>query len=58
MCTIVCIQFRPLRANTFTCAELINDMFANICSFRKNDPLCMTYHPYHFVGEVLLHPVF
>ena len=32
-------------------------MFASICSFTKNDPLCMTYHPYHFVGEVLLHPV-
>ena len=33
-------------------------MFANICSFTKNDPLCMAYHPYHFVGEVLLHPVY
>ena len=53
MCTIVCIQFQPLRANAF-----INNMFANICSFRKNDPLCMAYHPYHFVGEVLLHPVY
>ena len=25
---------------------------------QKNDPLCMTYYPYHFVGEVLLHPVY
>ena len=25
---------------------------------QKNDPLCMAYHPYHFVGEVLLHPVY
>ena len=33
-------------------------MFASICSFTKNDPLCMAYHPYHFVGEVLLHPVY
>ena len=33
-------------------------MFATICSFTKNDPLCMTYHPYHFVGKVLLHPVY
>ena len=32
-------------------------MFASTCSFTKNDPLCMAYHPYHFVGEVLLHPV-
>ena len=24
----------------------------------KNDPLCMAYHPYHFVGEVLLHPLY
>ena len=33
-------------------------MFAAKCSFTKNDPLCMAYHPYHFVGEVLLHPVY
>ena len=33
-------------------------MFASTCSFTKNDPLCMGYHPYHFVGEVLLHPVY
>ena len=33
-------------------------MFASICSFTKNDPLCMAYHPYGFVGEVLLHPVY
>ena len=33
-------------------------MFATICSFTKNDPLCMAYHPYNFVGEVLLQPVF
>ena len=33
-------------------------MFASPCSFTKNDPLCMAYHPYHFVGEVLLHPVY
>ena len=26
--------------------------------FHENDPLCMVYHPYHFVGEVLLNPVF
>ena len=32
-------------------------MFESTCSFTKNDPLCMAYHPYHFVGEVLLHPV-
>ena len=32
-------------------------MFASICSLTKNDPLCMAFHPYHFVGEVLLHPV-
>ena len=32
-------------------------MFASTCSFTKNDPLCMAYHPYHFVGEVLLHAV-
>ena len=38
--------------------KLLNDMFASICSFTKNDPLCMVYHPYHFVGEVLLHPVY
>ena len=29
-----------------------------ICFFTKNDPLCMAYHPYHFVGEALLHPVY
>ena len=33
-------------------------MLMSICSFTKDDPLCMTYHPYHFVGEVLLHPVY
>ena len=33
-------------------------MFASIYSFTKNDPLCMAYHPYHFVGEVLLHTVY
>ena len=33
-------------------------MFASIYSFTKNVPLCMAYHPYHFVGEVLLHPVY
>ena len=33
-------------------------MFAGTCSFTKNCPLCMAYHPYHFVGEVLLHPVY
>ena len=25
---------------------------------QKNDHLCMTYHPFHFVGEVLLHPIY
>ena len=33
-------------------------MFTSKCSFTKNDPLCMAYHPYHFIGEVLLHPVY
>ena len=33
-------------------------MFASIHSFTKNDPICMAYHPYHFVGEVLLHTVY
>ena len=33
-------------------------MFASTCSFTKNDSLFMAYHPYHFVGEVLLHPVY
>ena len=33
-------------------------MFASTCSFTKNYPLCMGYHPYHFVGEDLLHPVY
>ena len=33
-------------------------MFSSICSFTKNDPLCMAYHPYHFVDEVLLHPIY
>ena len=33
-------------------------MFASTCSFTKNHPLCMVYYPYHFVGEVLLHPVY
>ena len=32
-------------------------MFASINSFTKNDHLCMAYHSYHFVGEVLLHSV-
>ena len=33
----------------------------HVCEYmflHKNDPLCMAYHPYHFVGEVLLHPVY
>ena len=28
----------------------------HVCEYKfikKNDPLCMAYHPYHFVGEVL-----
>ena len=33
-------------------------MFASVCSFTENDPLCMAYHPSHFVGELLLHPVY
>ena len=32
--------------------------FCEYMFLHKNDPLCMTYHPYHFVGEVLLHPVY
>ena len=33
----------------------------HVCEYmflHKKDPLCMAYHPYHFVGEVLLHPVY
>ena len=37
---------------------IINDMFASSCSFTKNDPLCMSYHPYHFVGEVMLNTLY
>ena len=33
-------------------------MSASTCPFTKNYPLCMDYHPYHFVGEVLLHSVY
>ena len=32
-------------------------MIASTCTFTKNNHLRMVYHPYHFVGEVLLHPV-
>ena len=34
----------------------------HVCEYmflhKKNDLLCMAYHPSHFVGEVLLHPIY
>ena len=33
----------------------------HVCEYmflHKNDPLSMVCHPYRFVGEVLLHPVY
>ena len=59
---MICVQLSAFNSNPYgrtpSPAHNSNDMFASTCSFIKNDPLCMAYHPYHFVGEVLLHPVY
>ena len=58
---MICVQLSVLNSDPYgrtpSPAHNSNDMFESTCSVTKNDPIYMAYHPYHFVGEVLLHPV-
>ena len=60
---MICVQLFVFNCDSYGCTPSPARNSQTTClrvhvPSQKNDPLCMAYHPYHFVGEVLLHPVY